>query len=101
MPAGVAYALSAALLFGLGTPLAKLLLVAVHPLMLAALLYLGSGLGLALWRLLRRDATQLPRGSEWAWLVAACMKTRTSRRRIAEVLTIELPFRRGLMPHRA
>ena len=73
MPSGVVYALSAALLFGLGTPLAKLLLVAVHPLMLAALLYLGSGLGLALWRLLVRDSTQLPRGSEWAWLAAAIL----------------------------
>ena len=73
MPSGVVYALSAALLFGLGTPLAKLLLVAVHPLMLAALLYLGSGVGLALWRLLRRDSTQFPRGSEWAWLAAAIL----------------------------
>ena len=62
MPSGAIYALSAALLFGLGTPLAKLLLANVHPLMLAALLYLGSGLGLALLRFLRRDSTQLPRG---------------------------------------
>ncbi len=73
MPSGVVYALSAALLFGLGTPLAKLLLATVHPLMLAALLYLGSGLGLALWRLLVRDSAQLPRGSEWAWLAAAIL----------------------------
>ncbi len=71
MPSGVVYALSAALLFGLGTPLAKLLLANVHPLMLAALLYLGSGFGLALLRLLRREATQLPRGREWWWLAGA------------------------------
>ena len=73
MPSGVVYALSAALLFGLGTPLAKLLLADVHPLMLAAWLYLGSGLGLALWRLLGRDSTQLPRGTEWWWLAGAVL----------------------------
>ena len=43
-------ALAAALLFGASTPLAKLLVGAVPPLLLAGLLYLGSGLGLgALW----------------------------------------------------
>ncbi len=40
-------ALAAALLFGASTPLAKLLGVQVPPLLLAGLLYLGSGLGLA------------------------------------------------------
>ena len=41
-------ALGAALLFGAGTPLAKLLGVDVPPQLLAGLLYLGSGAGLAL-----------------------------------------------------
>lgn len=40
-------ALAAALLFGASTPFAKLLVGDVHPLLLAGLLYLGSGLGLA------------------------------------------------------
>jgi drug/metabolite transporter (DMT)-like permease len=40
-------ALLAALAFGISTPLAKLLLGDVKPLMLAALIYLGSGFGLA------------------------------------------------------
>ena len=43
---GIASAAGAALLFGLSTPLAKLLLGSVPPLLLAALFYLGSGLGL-------------------------------------------------------
>ena len=73
MSSGVVYALSAALLFGLGTPLAKLLLANVSPLMLAALLYLGSGIGLALLRMVRREASQLPRGEEWFWLAGAVL----------------------------
>jgi drug/metabolite transporter (DMT)-like permease len=47
---GVPAVLGAALLFGAGTPLAKLLLDSVSPWLLAGLLYLGSGLGLALYR---------------------------------------------------
>lgn len=52
--AGVRAALLAAVLFGAATPLAKLLLGDVSPWMLAGLLYCGSGLGLAAWRLIRR-----------------------------------------------
>jgi hypothetical protein len=44
---GVASALAAAALFGVSTPLAKLLVQDINPWMLAGLLYLGSGLGLA------------------------------------------------------
>nr|WP_315430409.1 EamA family transporter [uncultured Albidiferax sp.] len=73
MPVHALYALSAALLFGLATPLAKLLLNSVSPLMLAALLYLGSGLGLACVRLLRRQSTVLPQGPEWLWLAGAVL----------------------------
>ena len=43
---GVAAALVAALLFGAGTSLSKLLLHSVTPWLLAGMLYLGSGLGL-------------------------------------------------------
>ncbi len=46
--APAANALLAALLFGANAPLAKLVLSEVHPVMMAALLYLGSGLGLIL-----------------------------------------------------
>jgi len=45
---GVLAAFGAALLFGAGTPVAKLLLRTVDPWLLAGLLYLGSGLGLTL-----------------------------------------------------
>lgn len=69
--AGVVSALGAALLFGAGTPLAKLLLGEVGPWMLAALFYLGSGLGLAIYRLARRSApVKLPPG-EVKWLAGA------------------------------
>jgi drug/metabolite transporter (DMT)-like permease len=47
-------ALAAAALFGLSTPLAKILLGTVPPVLLAGLLYAGSGLGLLLWMLLRK-----------------------------------------------
>lgn len=42
----VIYALLAALLFGLNAPLAKLLVAKLDPLLLAALLYLGAGIGM-------------------------------------------------------
>lgn len=52
---GVQAALLAAVLFGAGTPLAKLLLNDdVSPWLLAGLLYTGSGIGLGLYRLIRR-----------------------------------------------
>lgn len=53
-------ALSAALLFGASTPLAKLLGTDMPPLLLAGLLYLGSGLGLAAILLLRRASSREP-----------------------------------------
>jgi drug/metabolite transporter (DMT)-like permease len=45
---GIRLALLSALLFGVSTPLAKALLAGVQPQVLAGLLYLGSGAGLAL-----------------------------------------------------
>lgn len=50
---GIVFALLAALLFGASTPLAKKLLPQVEPVLMAGLLYLGSGTGLCaywLWR---------------------------------------------------
>ncbi len=71
---GVAAALGAALLFGVGTPLAKLLLAGTSPWLLAGLLYLGSGLGLTLLRLLRpsQQRARLAPG-EWPWLAGAVL----------------------------
>lgn len=51
---GVPLALASAALFGASTPLAKLLLGVVDPWLLAGLLYLGSGAGLALLHVGRR-----------------------------------------------
>lgn len=47
-------ALLAALLFGASAPLAKLLLGEIDPIPLASCLYLGSGIGLLLYRLIQR-----------------------------------------------
>lgn len=73
MNAGIAAALGAALLFGAGTPLAKLLLGEVGPWMLAALFYLGSGIGLAIYRAAKRSTpVKLPTG-ETVWLAGAAL----------------------------
>ncbi len=49
---GIIYAFLAAGLFGASTPFAKLLLGQTSPVLLAALLYLGSGIGLSFWLLI-------------------------------------------------
>ena len=73
LPHGVLASLAAALLFGAGTPLAKLLLAQATPWLGAALLYLGSGCGLWLLRRLRsRPAVRLPPG-EGKWLAGAVL----------------------------
>ncbi len=70
---GVPAALGAALLFGAGTPLAKWLLDAVSPWLLAGLLYLGSGVGLTLYRrLIEAPAVRLPR-NEVTWFAGAIL----------------------------
>lgn len=53
MHKGVFYALLAAVTFGASTPVSKLLLGTMPPLTLAAVLYLGSGLGLSTWLAVR------------------------------------------------
>lgn len=69
----VVHALLAAALFGASTPFAKLLVGEMSPWLLAGLLYLGSGLGLAAMRLIR-DRSWRPSGlaaGGWPWLSAA------------------------------
>lgn len=76
---GIGYAIASAVLFGLSTPLAKTLVGLVSPLLLAGLLYAGSGVGLlaalAVRRLVagRASALALPRSYEWLWLAAAIL----------------------------
>src|SRR5947208_15652550 len=71
--AEIAYALISAALFGASTPpLAKMLLGELPPLLLAGLLYLGSGLGLLAWITVRPTAKRAESArSEWPWLGAA------------------------------
>ncbi len=77
MAYGVLAALASAALFGLSTPLAKVLVGTVSPLLLAGLLYAGSGLGLLLVMVIRRlrapeaRGIVLPQRGEWPWLLAA------------------------------
>jgi drug/metabolite transporter (DMT)-like permease len=52
---GVLFALFSAVLFGASTPLSKILLGELSPVLLAGLLYLSSGCGLMIWQLLRRS----------------------------------------------
>lgn len=68
---GVVAALSAAVLFGAGTPLAKLLLTQISPWLLAALLYLGSGIGLWLLRRARHAPAVQLSARNWVWLASA------------------------------
>ena len=70
---GVLAALMAAVLFGAGTPLAKSLLDTVSPWLLAGLLYLGSGLGLTLYRAVSgAPRVRLPPG-DWIWFAGAIL----------------------------
>lgn len=77
---GVRAALVAACLFGASTPFAKLLLdrAQVPLVVLAGALYLGSGLGLSLWRwwtsLQGRTSQEAAlRGGDWPWLGGAIL----------------------------
>ena len=73
MNSNVLFAIAAAVLFGASTPLAKLLVGESPPLLLGGLLYLGSGVGLGLARLIRDrgwHASGIAR-QEWPWLLGA------------------------------
>jgi drug/metabolite transporter (DMT)-like permease len=70
---GIIAALAAAVLFGAGTPLAKLLLEHATPWLLAALLYPGSGIGLWLLRRVRRAPAAHLAPGEGRWLVGAIL----------------------------
>ena len=76
MRTGIHYALAGAVLFGASTPIAKLLVGGIPPLMLAGLLYAGSGVGLGLWLAGRRlfaPGAEVPRFSwgDYKWLAGA------------------------------
>jgi drug/metabolite transporter (DMT)-like permease len=70
-------ALLAAILFGASAPLAKMLLGEIEPISLAAFLYLGSGIGVLLFKLVQqarhsgeRAEAQITR-ADWKWLAGA------------------------------
>lgn len=108
---GIWPALLAAALFGASTPLVKLLVGELPALLLAGLLYLGSGLGLAAIRLLRDrgwKASGLAAG-EWRWFGAAIIfggllgpvllvfgLTRTAAGTASLMLNLEAVFTAGL-----
>jgi drug/metabolite transporter (DMT)-like permease len=73
---GILAALSAAVLFGLSTPIAKRLVGEMPPLLLAGVLYAGSGVGLSILLAVRamgpgRTSIVRPRGADVIWLLAA------------------------------
>ena len=73
MNRSILFALLAAALFGASTPLAKLLVGEISPWLLGGLLYLGSGIGLGVARVIR-DRGWKPSGlvrNEWPWLLGA------------------------------
>jgi drug/metabolite transporter (DMT)-like permease len=105
----VIFALGAAALFGLSTPVAKLLLEGTDPFILAGLLYLGAGVGIALLQLARyarasthsEDAAALT-WRDAPWLAAAIVAggifapillmvglTRTDAASVSLLLTLE------------
>jgi drug/metabolite transporter (DMT)-like permease len=80
MRPGVLHALLAAATFGASTPFAKLLVGEIAPLALAALLYLGSGIGLTAWFALRALRPSTPesggarlRRPDLPWLLGAIL----------------------------
>ena len=79
MKQGISYALLAAALFGASTPFAKRLVGEVPPLMLAGLLYLGSGFGLSIFLGARKlfargdPAIAWPTRTDWRWLASAIL----------------------------
>ncbi len=70
---GVAAALGAALLFGASAPIAKWFLHDVSPWMLAGLFYLGSGIGLSIYRIVSHAQPVLLQRGEIGWLAGAVL----------------------------
>jgi drug/metabolite transporter (DMT)-like permease len=73
---GIIAALAAAALFGLSTPIAKTLVGEISPLLLAGLLYAGSGVGLSIVLAARamglgQASIVRPRGADLLWLLGA------------------------------
>jgi drug/metabolite transporter (DMT)-like permease len=73
---GAAYGLTAAALFGVSPPLAKLLLPEAGPILMAGLLYLGAGLGLLVFEALFYHGSEASRreaqvGPSDRWLLVA------------------------------
>lgn len=79
MSKSILYALGAALLFGASTPFAKILIGDNEPVLVAGLLYAGSGIGLSAWLLLRAllKSSDAPESSLTAsdlpWLAGAVL----------------------------
>jgi drug/metabolite transporter (DMT)-like permease len=79
MQKGVTYALASAVLFGVSTPLAKRFVGTTHPVVLAGLLYAGSGVGLVVVLIARRIFARadrsigMPNRVEWLWLGGAIL----------------------------
>ncbi|MHB8877047.1 MAG: DMT family transporter [Myxococcaceae bacterium] len=108
--AGLVLALSSAALFGVAAPLSKRLLAETPPVLLAALLYLGAGLGVTLYRLLARRTAEAPLRREDAPLLAGIILcggvagpvlmlfglTRVSGLVGSLLLNLEAPFTIGL-----
>jgi len=75
---GILAALAAALLFGASTPFAKLVLAEASPILVAGLLYLGSGAGLAILRIFRASGSNRPKETpvsrqDLPWLAGAIL----------------------------
>lgn len=80
MRTGIYCALAGAALFGVSTPIAKVLVGEIQPFVLAGLLYAGSGIGLGLWMFLRglrsnRVGHSYPRlaAGDYKWLAGAVL----------------------------
>ena len=89
---GILYALLSAALFGVSAPLAKLLLGEVSPWLLAGLLYLGSGIGLGLVRLVRRSNEPGLSRRDLPWFGAAVLGKRPDGTISPFVVVLLLPY---------
>ncbi|MFO0646432.1 MAG: DMT family transporter [Polyangiales bacterium] len=73
-PLGIGHAIGAAVLFGVSTPLSKVLLRDLSPWMLAGSLYLGAGVGLLAVRALSPASHEpLPSRRELPWIAVAVL----------------------------